>query len=92
MRDFTFFLCLLSHIGPGFGNGHTSSGERPSLLVPETSHATGLLAEGTEIFWLKGYFFSIGVTNDGSISSSLEASLENGQIPGLAYMQLYSSQ
>ena len=45
MQIFTFFLCLLSHLGPGFGNGCTTSGERLSLLVPEISRATGMLAE-----------------------------------------------
>ena len=49
MRDFTFFLCLLSHHGTGFGNGRTSSGERLSLLVPEISPITGVLAEGTGV-------------------------------------------
>ena len=87
----TFFLCLLSHRGPGFWNGRTSSGERPSLLSPEISRATGVLAEGTEISWLC-FPFSIGVTDDGSQSYSLKASLENGHTPGLANLLLFSSQ
>jgi hypothetical protein len=91
MRDFTLFLCLLSHFGPGFGNGHTFSGERLSLLVPEISHATGVLAEGTGIPWLRGNF-SISVTNDGSKSSSLKSSFENDHVPGLANLLLHSSQ
>jgi hypothetical protein len=53
------------------------------LLVSEISHATGVLAEGTEISWLRSNF-SIGVTDDGSKSPSLKASFENGHIPGLA--------
>ena len=57
MRDFTFFLCLLSHFGPGFGNGRTSSGEGLSLLVREISLATGVVAEGTGISWLRSSFF-----------------------------------
>jgi hypothetical protein len=57
MRDFTFSLCLLSRFGQGFGNGRTSSGERISLLFPEISRATGVLAEGTEISWLQRSFF-----------------------------------
>jgi hypothetical protein len=53
------------------------------LLVPEISHATGVLAEGTEIPWLRSNF-SIGAKDDGSISSSLRASFENNHAPGLA--------
>jgi hypothetical protein len=49
MRDLTFLLCLLSNLSPGFGNGRTSSGEILFLLVPEISHVTGVLAEGTGI-------------------------------------------
>ena len=57
MQDLIFFLCLMSHLGPpGFGNGCTSFGERVSLLVPEISCATGLLAEGTVISWLGSSF------------------------------------
>ena len=82
MQDFTFFLCLLSHLGPCFGNGFTSS-KRLSLLVPEISRSTGALAKGTGISWLWSSF-SIGITDDGSQSSSLKASLENGHIPSLA--------
>jgi len=89
MLDFTFFLCLLSHILPGFGDGCTSFDERLPVLVPEISRATGVLAEGTENSRLQSSF-SIGVTDDGSKSSSLKASLENGQIPGLAHKQFYS--
>lgn len=91
MLEFTFLLCLLSHIRPGFVDGRPSSGERLSLLISEIFRATEVLAEGTEISLLQSSF-SIGVTDDGSKSSSLKASLENGQVPGLAYMQLYSSQ
>jgi len=80
---FAFFLCPLSHLCPGFANGRTSYGERLSLLVPEISRATGVLAEGTWISWLRSSF-PIGVTDDGSKSSSLKASLENCHIPGLA--------
>jgi len=58
---------------------------------PEISRTTGMLAEGTEISRLESSF-SIGVTDDGSKSSSLKASLENYQIPSLAYMQFYYSQ
>jgi len=65
MQEFTVFLCLLSHLGPGFGNGRTTSGERLSLLVPEISHATGVLAEGTGISCLQSSF-STSVTDDGS--------------------------
>jgi hypothetical protein len=83
MCDFIFFFCLLSHLGPRFGNGRTYSGERLSLLVPEISHSTGVLEEVTEISWLRSNF-SIGVTDDGSKSSSLKASFENGHVPGLA--------
>jgi len=61
------------------------------LLVPEISHATGVLAEGTETFWLRSNY-SIGVTDDGSKSSSLKESFENGHVPGLAKAPLYSSQ
>ena len=65
MRDFTFFLCLLPHLGPGFGNGCTSSGERLSLLFPEISRGIGVHAEGTEISCLRNSC-SIGVKDDGS--------------------------
>jgi hypothetical protein len=64
MRDFTFFLCLLSHLGQCFGKVRTSTGERLFLLVPEISRAAGVLAEGTEISWLGGPL-SVGVKNDG---------------------------
>jgi len=53
------------------------------LLVPEISHATGVLAEGIGISCLRSNF-SIGVTGDCSKSSSLKASFENGHVPGLA--------
>jgi len=53
------------------------------LLAKEISHATGVLAEGTEISCLRSNF-SIGVTDDCSKSSSLKASFENGHVPGLA--------
>jgi hypothetical protein len=82
MRDFTFFLCLLSHLGPGFWMARTSSGERLSLLFPEISYPTAVLAEGTEISWLRSSL-AVGATNDGSKSSSLKASLEKGHTPGL---------
>jgi hypothetical protein len=42
-----------------------------------------MLAEETGTSWLRSYF-SIGVTDDGSTSSSLKASLENCHIPFLA--------
>jgi hypothetical protein len=82
MQDSTSFLSLLSHPGTGFGKGRTSSGERLLLLAPEISRATGVLAEGTGIYWFRIYF-SIDVTDDGSKSSSLKASLENGHTLGL---------
>jgi hypothetical protein len=82
MRDFTFFLCLLAHLCPGFGKGRTSSSKRLSLLDPDISRATGVLEEGTEISWL-GSSLSVGTTNDCSKSSSLKTSLENGHTPGL---------
>ena len=52
------------------------------MLVPEISHATGVLAEGTEISFLSSNF-STGVRADCSKSSSLKASFENGHVPGL---------
>jgi hypothetical protein len=91
MRDSIFFLRLLSHLGPGSGKGRTTSGERLSLLVPEISRATGVLVEGTGISCLRSSFY-IGVRDDGPKSSSPKASLENGQIPGLAkvYILLFA--
>jgi hypothetical protein len=65
MRVFTFFLCLLSHLGPGFWNGCMTSGERLSLLVPEISRATEVLAKRTGISYLRSSF-SISVRDDGS--------------------------
>ena len=59
--DCTFFLCLLSHLGPRFGYGSTSFGEILFLLVPEISRAAGVLAEGTDIF-------SVRLTDDDSKS------------------------
>jgi hypothetical protein len=55
-NPFIFCLCLMSHLGPGFGNGCTSSGERVSLLVTETSCATGVLAKGRVSSWLGSSF------------------------------------
>jgi len=91
MRDFAFFLHLLSHLSPGFGNGCTSSGERLSLLCPKIPYATWVLAKGTEISWLGSPFF-IGVRDEGSKSSSLKTSCVNGHIPDLAKLPLYSLQ
>jgi hypothetical protein len=45
MRDLTFFRSLLPHPGSGFGNGRTFFVSRISLLVPEISRVTGVLAE-----------------------------------------------
>jgi len=79
MRDFTLLLCLLPHLGPGFGNVRPSSGERLSLLVKVIPRATGMLAQETGIYWLRTPF-SIGITDDGSKFSSLKVSFENGHI------------
>jgi len=53
------------------------------LLVQEISHAAGMLPEAKEISWLHSNF-SLGVTGDGSKSSSLKANFENSHVPGLA--------
>ena len=82
MRDFTFFLCLLSYLGPGFGNGRTSSNEGPSLLVREISRATGVVAEGTGISRLRRSIFHR--RNRWWLKILVKASLDNGNIPGLA--------
>ena len=90
MRDLTSFLCLLSHLSSGFGNGHTSSGERLFLLCPKIPYAIWVLAKGTEISWLGSPFF-IRI-RDGSKSSSLKTSCVNGHIPDLEKLPLYSLQ
>jgi hypothetical protein len=52
------------------------------LLVTETSLATRVLAEGTEVTCSESSL-SVGAKNDGSKSSALKASLENVHIQRL---------
>lgn len=44
MGNFAFFLCLLSHLTPSFGNSSTSFGERLSLLCAKIPYTIGVLA------------------------------------------------
>jgi len=53
------------------------------FVRPEISRVTGMLTLGTAIAWLRIYF-SIGVTDEGSKSSTLKSSHVNFHIKFLA--------
>jgi hypothetical protein len=85
MLDFTFSFVFCHTFVQVLGMDALLLARGYLMLVPEISHATGMLTDAR----LQSSF-SIGVTDNSSKSSSLKTRLDNGQIP--AYMQFYSSQ
>jgi len=82
MRDLNFFLCFLSLVDPGFWNGRKTLVKSYLCSFHKILVVQGVLAQGTGISWFR-ISFSIGVTVDGSKSSSPKVRRENRNTPFL---------